>query len=229
MGDLRPSGGGGGISILQIYIKCGKRYSVNQMGPLTPKKWGHCGNRTSKIQCILWAYTIFKPRRMGKQVYVLLASLRSWALLENPPIVELLKNFPAFYGTRRFITVFTRALHWSLSWARSIQSIPPHPTSLRSILILSTHLRLGLPSGLFPSGFPINIVYAFLLSPFVLYACPSHPPWLDHSNYVWRGVQVMKLLNMQFSPISRHFISLRSKYSILHIFIFNVRKKWHMH
>jgi hypothetical protein len=23
--------------------------------------------------------------------------------------------------------------------------------------------------------------------------CPSHPPWLDHSNYTWRRVQVMKL------------------------------------
>jgi hypothetical protein len=39
--------------------------------------------------------------------------------------------------------VFTRALHWSLSWARSIQSTPSHPISLRSILILSTHVRLG--------------------------------------------------------------------------------------
>jgi hypothetical protein len=28
----------------------------------------------------------------------------------------------------------------------------------------------------------------------------SHPPWLDHSNYTWRRVQVMKLLVMQFSP-----------------------------
>jgi hypothetical protein len=42
-------------------------------------------------------------------------------------IVQLFKNFPAFYGTRMFITVFTRVLHWSLSWARSIQSVPPHP------------------------------------------------------------------------------------------------------
>jgi hypothetical protein len=29
--------------------------------------------------------------------------------------LELLKKFPAFYGTRRFITAFTRAHHLSLS------------------------------------------------------------------------------------------------------------------
>jgi hypothetical protein len=51
----------------------------------------------------------------------------SWALLEKLPVVHVLKNFPEFYGTRRFITVFTRALHWSLSSARSIQFIPSHP------------------------------------------------------------------------------------------------------
>jgi hypothetical protein len=38
----------------------------------------------------------------------------SSALLEELPIVQPLKKFPAFYGTRRFFTVFTRALHWSL-------------------------------------------------------------------------------------------------------------------
>jgi hypothetical protein len=89
----------------------------------------------------------------------------SWALLEKPPVAQLLKNFPAFYGTRRFITVFTRALHWSLSRARWIQSIPPYAISLRSILISRSHLRLGLTSYLFPSGFPTNILYTFLFSP----------------------------------------------------------------
>jgi hypothetical protein len=99
---------------------------------------------------------------------------RSCALLEEPPVVQSLKNSPKFYGTWKFITVFTRALHWSLSWARSIQSIPSHPIYLKTILTLSTHLRLRLPSGLFPSGFPTNILHTFLFSPFVLHALISY-------------------------------------------------------
>jgi hypothetical protein len=85
---------------------------------------------------------------------------------------------PAFYGTRRLITVFTRALHRSLSWARSIQSMPYNPISLRSILILSTHLRLGLRSDLLPSGFPTNVLYAFVFSS-ICATCPAHLILLD--------------------------------------------------
>jgi hypothetical protein len=55
--------------------------------------------------------------------------------------VKLLENFLAFYVTRSFISVFTRALQWSLSWARWIRFIPPQPIDLKSVLILSTHLR----------------------------------------------------------------------------------------
>jgi hypothetical protein len=37
------------------------------------------------------------------------------ALLGKPPVVQSLENFPAFYGTGRFFTVFTRTLQRSLS------------------------------------------------------------------------------------------------------------------
>jgi hypothetical protein len=43
--------------------------------------------------------------------------------------------------------------------------------------------------------------------------CLSHPPWLDHSNYTWRRVKVMKLLIMQPYLTSYTSIFLLSKYS----------------
>ena len=75
-------------------------------------------------------------------------ALTAWikVLLEKLTGSQLVKKFPTFYRNRRFITAFTSARHLSLSRASSIQSMPTHPTSW--VLILSSHLHLGLPSGL---------------------------------------------------------------------------------
>ena len=109
-------------------------------------------------------------------------------LLEELTGLQLVKKFPAFHGTRRFITALTSVRHLSLSWANPIQFIYPYPTSWRSILILSTHLRLGLPSGLLPSGFPTKTLYTPLSSP-IRATCPAHLIPLDFITRTISGEQ----------------------------------------
>jgi hypothetical protein len=65
----------------------------------------------------MWNLSVTTPNLIFTTSHInsyLLTHLRSLTLLEKLPIVQLLKNFPAFQETQRFITVFTRALHWSL-------------------------------------------------------------------------------------------------------------------
>ena len=126
--------------------------------------------------------------------YILTYLLTPWnrVLLEKLTGLQLVKNFPAFYGTRRFITAVTSTRQLSLSRATSIQSIPPHLTSWRSILILSSHLRLGLPSGVFPSGFPTKTLYMPPLSP-THATCPAHLILLDFTNRILLGEEYRTL------------------------------------
>jgi len=106
--------------------------------------------------------------------------LTPWSrvLLEKLTSSAASQEIPRIFGTRRFITVLTSASHLSLFWANSFQSSQPPPTSWRSILILSSHLRLGLPSGLFPSGFPTRTLYTPLPST-IRATCPVHLILLD--------------------------------------------------
>ena len=101
-------------------------------------------------------------------------------------------------------TAYTNAHYLSLFCATSIQSIPPHPNSWISILILSFHLCPGLASGLFPSGFPTKALYTPLLSP-IRATCPAY---LILLNSITR-----KILGEQYKSISS------SLCSFLHSFV----------
>jgi hypothetical protein len=82
----------------------------------------------------------------------------------GPNNSKLLKNFTMFHGTRKFITVFTRA--------RSGPYPEPDKFRLTAAFCFSKinfytipHLRLSLPSGLFPSDFHTKTLHVFLFSP----------------------------------------------------------------
>jgi hypothetical protein len=98
-----------------------------------------------------------------------------------------------------------------------IDPVHTTPSYLSNInLILSAYLSHVVPSGLFPSVFPTNILYAFSFAR-IRATYPSNLIFPDSTilNYTWRKVQVLKLLITQFSPTSCHF-SLRCKYSPQH-------------
>ena len=76
----------------------------------------------------------------------------------------------------------------------------------------------GSPKWLFPSGFPPKTLYTSLLSPPHTnhMTHPSHSSRFDHPNNIGRGIQIIKLLIMQFSPLPCHLDPLRIKYSSQH-------------
>jgi hypothetical protein len=113
-------------------------------------------------------------------------------VLEKPSVALLLKNFPTFYGTRRFITVFTRALHWFLSRINPVHTITSYFTNIHINIIFPP--TSNLPSGLFPFGFPTKYYTHSASLPCVLHVLSISSSLKDHSNYIWRRVLVMKFL-----------------------------------
>jgi hypothetical protein len=101
-----------------------------------------------------------------------------------------------------------------LNW--SIQYIPSYLIFLRFILILSSHLYLGLPNCLFSHSYLTKMLYASAFYPMRV-TCPAHPILLHLIILIVTcDFQVMKLLKLEFSLVSCCFIPLCSKYSPQH-------------
>lgn len=91
--------------------------------------------------------------------------MRNWT-------AELVKKFPDLYLTQKFITVFTRVSHWTLSCGRWIHYKLSQHISLISISLLPPCLFLGLPSDFFFQVFQLKFLTHL---PYACYvAHPSH-------------------------------------------------------
>jgi hypothetical protein len=138
-------------------------------------------------------------------------------LLEKLTVAQLVKKVPAFHGTRRFITVFTRARHLFISWVRRIQFTPSNPISLRSILLI---LSLQSAAGSSERHLPFKLSDAKMVHIFNLSnACYMHrlsrSPWFDQPNIIWKRVQIMTIQIKLFFSILSSFSFFRSRHSQL--------------
>jgi len=140
------------------------------------RAWALSGNDPHWIYVLLFLIYLLLACNVIMWLYLCIFSIdltpQSRDLLEKLTVTELVKKFPAFYGTRWSTDVFTRPRHWTLSWARWIQSTSNHPISLKPIQTLYFQLSLGLPSGLSLQVFRPKIRMHFSSLPLVLHVLP---------------------------------------------------------
>ena len=132
-----------------------------------------------------------------------------------------LRRFPHFRGP-----VYCRIQHSPLvSTLSQMNAVHGLPSSLRFTLILSIHLRLGLPSSLFPSVFPWRSI-CFKLTcfhadfflpkfrrhslpyPFSHRPSPSYFPQFQYPNVAYKS-QTFSLCNIQNYPLTSPFYLLK--------------------
>jgi hypothetical protein len=90
---------------------------------------------TTKLQCLSLWLSVWLITYLLTHLLTYLLTPWCRVLLEQLTGLQLAKKFPAFHGTRRFITALTSFRHLFLSWASPIKFTYPHPTSWKIICL----------------------------------------------------------------------------------------------
>ena len=104
--------------------------------------------------------------------YLLTYLLTPWCrvVLEKLTGLQLVKKFPAFHGTRRFITALTSVRHLSLSWAQ------PNPVHIPTSRILEIHPNIIHPSTPRSPQWSPSLQFP--------HQDPIHPSLLTHTRHI---------------------------------------------
>jgi hypothetical protein len=129
----------------------------------------------------------------------------SRVLHEKLKFVQITNKFPAFYGTRRFITFYcvhtSPALALTLSQMNSVHTIPSDFFMIHFNIIIS-YMPRSLKLSFSVKFYEQNLVCMSLLSHPLPH--PSHRPWFHNTNNIWRGAQIISFSLCNFLQYIRH-------------------------
>ena len=150
-----------------------------------------------KHSCFSWRWAHGRLKHVEIDNYTYLLTPWCTVLLEKLTGLQLVKKFPIFHGTRRFITALTSVCHLSLSWASPIQSIyllEIHPNIIHPSMPRSPQWSLSLR---FPHQDPIH-------PPLLTHMChmpsPSHSSQFYHPHNIGWGERLINILRINCAP-----------------------------
>jgi hypothetical protein len=122
-----------------------------------------------------------------------------WALLENPPVVSLLKTSQHFMEAEggslpssQMVTILSQI---------NPVCTPFHFLEDPFLYYPPSYILVFLVVSFLPTFPPISHTHFTSLHSCYIHFT-SRPPWRDRSNFTWPKVQAMKLLTVQFSSLS---------------------------
>jgi hypothetical protein len=149
----------------------------------------------------------------------------SWEADSSSSSLEILR---LLWNPKIYYRVHSTPLVPILSQMNPVHTFPPYFPDMHSNINLLSTLRSSECS--LPFRFSNqNIIRISQLSHACYIPRLSHTPWLEQPNNIWWRVQIMKLLIMQSSPASRHFVNLwtESRTYFVHIFVNHLHTIFH--